>query len=178
MTDQKPTGVFVRLPLSGAEAAIMRDHIMAQILTTDALEHTLHAIGTPVTGGNLDPSRESFEKFYAQMCARATGHNTTPEYVSGLRMGDTYGSRTFLNNIWQAWPEYVQYSQAQIAALEAEVVRLREALEGIENANNNLCFMRSNDTYQSMLRDNCGDLLVKLDDARRVARETLKGSTA
>jgi hypothetical protein len=69
-------------------------------------------------------------------------------------------------------------AQAQMAALEAEVVRLRGALESLENANNNLCFMRSSDTYQSMMRDGCGDFLAKLDDARRAAREALKGGAA
>ena len=69
-------------------------------------------------------------------------------------------------------------AQAQIAARDAEILRLREALESLENANNNLCFMRSNDTYQSMMRDGCGDLLAKLDDARRAAREALKGGAA
>lgn len=127
----KPAGVFVRLPLSADDVrkmdiAIARSWItQAKPAQEKCAEDGILAIGTPVTGGNLDPSRESFEKFYAQMCARATGHNTTPEYVSGLRTGDTYGGRTYLNNVWQAWPEYVQYSQSHIAALEAEVVRLR-----------------------------------------------------
>ena len=134
---EKPTGVFVRLPVTDEQAQEMyRAYCAAYAsssLTTrgTATQAALLAIGTPVTGGNLDPSRESFEKFYAQMCTRATGHNTTPEYVSGLRTGDTYGGRTYLNNVWQAWPEYVQYSQSHIAALEAEVVRLREALDRI-----------------------------------------------
>lgn len=144
---EEPTGVFVQLPLS-AEQEVVCKHCARH----DRYNNLIRAIGTPVMGGELNPSRECFEKFYAAMCAKATGHNTTPEYVSGLREGDNYGGRAFLNNIWEAWPDYVQYAQAalveryhagwvagkrdahlsytrQIAALEAEVVRLREENE-------------------------------------------------
>ena len=51
---KEPAGVFVRLPLSEDAASIIRDDIASQILTTDALTHTILAIGTPVTGGERD----------------------------------------------------------------------------------------------------------------------------
>lgn len=94
----KPTGVFVRLPLSEEQ----REAFVTEMDCGAEAEQAILAIGTPVMGSNLDPSRECFEKFYAQMCAKATGHDTSPEYVSGLRTGDNYGGRTFLNNVWEA----------------------------------------------------------------------------
>lgn len=161
----KPTGVFVRLPLSEEAASVMRNHIMSQILTADALAHTLLAIGTPVTGGDLYP----------------VGY-INEDAIGGLATG-IYSSASIFREKDAEHYDIVSLirqsdAQSQIAALEAEVVRLREALEGIENANNNLCFMRSNDTYQSMIRDGCKDLLVKLNDARCAAREALKGGAA
>ncbi|MFT8723302.1 MAG: hypothetical protein ABF759_12130, partial [Acetobacter malorum] len=144
---EKPTGVFVRLPVTDEQAQEMyRAYCAAYAsssLTTRgiATQAALFEVGTPVHSGNLDPSRECFEKFYAQMCARATGHDTTPEYVSGLRTGNNYGGRTFLNNAWQAWPDYVKYVQAQIAALEAEVVRLREDLDASKRKNFNAGYL-------------------------------------
>ncbi|AQU86185.1 hypothetical protein B0W47_00515 [Komagataeibacter nataicola] len=132
--------VMVRLPLSGEQISAA-DVIAKEIAENNAenewrfarhhyaaCDDLVRAIGTPVTGGNLDSSRESFEKFYAQMCSKATGHDTTPEYVSGLRTRDTYGNRTFLNNVWKAWPEYVQYSNAYTAERDVEIARLKEIL--------------------------------------------------
>lgn len=105
----KPTGVFVRLPLSGEAASTMRDHIMSQILTTDALEHTLHAIGTPMTGGKLKIVGYAPSHLEGGWCAIfRKKSDALKSSIPLVRQSD---------------------AQAQIAALEAEVVRLREAME-------------------------------------------------
>ncbi|GCD73939.1 hypothetical protein NBRC3299_0231 [Acetobacter pasteurianus NBRC 3299] len=125
MTD-KPTGVFVRLPLSDAQVLELLDAYTGDKKTTNPkMEDALLAIGTPVTGGELDASRECFERFYAQMCAKATGcAGVTPDCVRGLRSGDSYGGRAFLNNIWEAWPDFVDYALAKLAERGAEIARL------------------------------------------------------
>lgn len=119
---QNPTGVFVRLPLN-------EEQIIKLYNPKQSGNENLLSIGTPVTGADLDPSRDSFEAFYSQMCTKATGcAGVNPDYVRGLRSGDGYGYRTFLNNVWEAWPEFIDFAQAQLAARDAEIVRLREAL--------------------------------------------------
>ncbi|KFL89050.1 hypothetical protein AmDm5_1849 [Acetobacter malorum] len=35
----------------------------------------------------------------------------------------------FLNNIWEAWPDFTDYAQAALAAAQAEIVRLKEAAQ-------------------------------------------------
>lgn len=54
MTD-KPTGVFVHLPLSDEDCMTIRKHITSKCLTNDGIVNGLLAIGTPVTGGELEP---------------------------------------------------------------------------------------------------------------------------
>lgn len=89
MTDQKPTGVFVRLPLSNEQLG----KLLAPIGT---LNERMISIGTPVTGGDIPVAT----------------------YLVGVG--------------WDRIPCVRQSdAQAQIAALEAEVVRLREALDRI-----------------------------------------------
>lgn len=151
MSGDKPTGVFVRLPLSEASRELLVD-AAAFGKPDDSHDKAILAIGTPVTGGELEVA--AYDNCRSGYLSRA---KPCTESIKLVRQSD---------------------AQAQIAALEAEIGRLREALESLENENNNLCFMRSNDTYQSMMRDGCGDLLAKLDDARRAAREALKGGAA
>nr|WP_279184718.1 hypothetical protein [Acetobacter syzygii] len=121
MTDQKPTGVFIRLPLSGEEASTMRDHIMSQILTTDALEHTLHAIGTPITGGKLKIVGYAPSHLEGGLCAIfRKKSDALKSSIPLARQSD---------------------AQAKIAALEAEVVRLREALDASKRKNFNAGYL-------------------------------------
>lgn len=106
---------------------------------------------------------------------------TDLDRVKKGKSGDIYGERKWEGSDVEVFtiPLVLQSeAQAQIAARDAEILRLREALDALENANNNLCFMRSKNTYQSMLRDGCEDLLEALDRARLGAREALKGGAA
>ncbi|GAA3671811.1 hypothetical protein [Acetobacter lovaniensis] len=61
MTDQKPAGVFVRLPLSDEQREMMVD-AAALGQPDDSHDKALIAIGTPVTDGELrdaiDAARE------------------------------------------------------------------------------------------------------------------------
>ena len=118
-------GVFVRLhdgKLSEQQIADLNDQSMTSL-------ESLLAIGAPVTGGELDASRECFERFYSQMCTQATGcSGVTPDYVRELRCGDNYGGRAFLNNIWEAWPDFVDYALAKLAEKDAEITGIRKAL--------------------------------------------------
>ncbi|WP_406238146.1 hypothetical protein ACF3NX_12480 [Acetobacter orientalis] len=126
---EKPTGVFVRLPLSEEQRGLMVD-AAALGQPDDSHDKAILTICTPVTGGELDTSRESFEQFYAQMCTEATGRaGVMPDYVRGLRNGDNYGPRRlFLNNVWEAWPNFAIFALAKLAEKDAEIARYREAL--------------------------------------------------
>lgn len=161
MTDQKPTGVFVQFPLTEAQVSAYSDARakawveQGKPTTTSTFEAALLAIGVHVHGEGIP-------------------------VVGTIHIGENGKPFFTAPELYSTGGDVVRQSEAQtqIAARDAEILRLREALESLENANNNLCFMRSNDTYQSMMRDGCGDLLAKLDDARRAAREALKGGAA
>ncbi|GAA3684652.1 GIL1 family protein [Acetobacter lovaniensis] len=163
---QKPTGVFVQFPLTEAQVSACSDaRAKAWIeqgkpTTTSTFEAALLAIGTSVHGEKLE------------VCATIERENEryVPEVISFRPDIVLVGEKTRLVRQSEA--------KAQIAARDAEIMRLREALDALENSNNNLCFMRSKDTYQSMLRDGCKDLLEALDRARLGAREALKGGAA
>ena len=91
MTDQKPTGVFVRLPLSNEQIG----KLLAPISTLDG---RLLSIGTPVQTRELTV---------------VTTLGTLRDPIPCVRHSD---------------------AQAQIAARDAEIGRLREALSGVRNA--------------------------------------------
>ena len=108
----KPTGVFVRLPLSEAQKAAAYD-LTSKSGATDAIL----AIGTPVTGGNLQPIGKVAGHFSdGQPMVRILNHPHLP-----------YETEIALYND----------AQVQIAALEAKVVRMREALSRISVAASN-----------------------------------------
>jgi hypothetical protein len=96
MNDQKPTGVFVRLPLSNEQLG----KLLAPIGT---LNERMISIGTPVTGGELQVV--AYDNIASGYLSRV--EPVTPS-INLVRQSD---------------------AQAQIAALEAEVVRLREENE-------------------------------------------------
>ncbi|MFT8890215.1 MAG: hypothetical protein ABF888_00095 [Acetobacter papayae] len=139
MTDQKPTGVFVRLPVTDEQAQEMyRAYCAAYArssLTTRgiATQAALLAVGTPVTGGELE---------ILDIVDAAYG-NTQEKYV---RQSD---------------------AQAQIAALEAEVVRLRSCLEGILPRASTACHRSLSGRETRLLAGHCAD-----------AREALKSGAA
>ena len=122
MSNDKITGVFVRLPLSEERVSNFRlaeahadDSDMEEIITG------LRVIGTPVTGGDIP------------VVAYTSQYDI--DRVRKGKSGDIYGSRQ-----WEGSDDPVfdiplvrqSDHQAAIAALEAEVGRLRESLEEIE----------------------------------------------
>ncbi|KAA8387075.1 hypothetical protein FOH24_07205 [Acetobacter tropicalis] len=120
----------MRLPLSDEQ----REAFITAVDCGEVAEQAVLSIGTSVTGAGLDPSRDSFEAFYSQMCTKATGcAGVNPDYVRGLRSGDGYGYRTFLNNAWEAWPEFIDFAQAKLTERDAEIARLRKSLEHIRD---------------------------------------------
>ncbi|MFT9016447.1 MAG: hypothetical protein ABF990_12015 [Acetobacter sp.] len=118
MTDHNPTGVFVRLPLSDEAAYAMRNHIMSQILTTDALAHTLLAIGQAV------------QCVVLERCGYARLRETTnPNTWLSVDNDDVPFYKSIAYRLEEMTPLHA--AQAHIAVREAEVVRLREALDRI-----------------------------------------------
>lgn len=118
MTDQKPTGVFVRLPLS-------EDQIDALYNPKRSGEENLLSIGTPVQVMELYVVGYEYE-----MALRIEGgegveweeampRRFIPPYEDGWRV------RNVVPLVRQS------DAQAQIAARDAEIVRLREALDRI-----------------------------------------------
>ncbi|CEF54572.1 TMF family protein [Acetobacter ghanensis] len=184
MTDQKPTGVFVQFPLAEAQVSACSDARakagveQGKPTTTSTFEAALLAIGTPVQGGELGVV--DYFEYAPEYHDQGMGCGLEDRNIHDRYEAMSYGWDQALERACSEFPETVLQSDAlaKLAEKDAEIARLREALESLENANNNLCFMRSNDTYQSMMRDGCGDLLAKLDDARRAAREALKDGAA
>lgn len=124
MTKTKPTGVFVRLPLSNADIQKM-DHAMSIALKarkSQTLESTseeaLFAIGTPVHGVELE------------QCGYARLRETTnPHTWLAVDNNDVSFYKSIGYRLEEMTP--LNAAQAQIAALEAEAARLREALDRI-----------------------------------------------
>lgn len=115
MTDQKPTGVFVRLPVTDDQAQEMyRAYCAAYAsssLTTrgTATQAALLAIGTPVQADGL----KTFLR------AIVSGKS-----LVGMLEPD---SRREMPDVFEDIPLVRQFeAQAQIAARDAEIVRLRE----------------------------------------------------
>ena len=112
MTD-KPTGVFVRLPLSDAQVLELLDAYTGDKKTTNPkMEDAFLAIGTPVEG--REPKCDAVLQYDAQdRTLRVVSWNDKPfpnlQYVQVTILSD---------------------AQAALAAAQAENVRLREALEG------------------------------------------------
>lgn len=110
MTD-KPTGVFVRLPLSGDSVSILRQHIPSKSVTNDELINAIRAIGTPVQGGELE-------------AVGSVAEDKLPGFLDKTYCSLTlYPADTLEVNV-------VRQSEAQteIAARDAEIVRLQEHL--------------------------------------------------
>lgn len=143
--------LLIQIPMSAENVMTVRKHIMSQCVTNDAIVNGIRAIGTPVQDGDLNSSRECFEAFYAEMCANATGCKfVTTDYVRGLRCGDNYGSRPFLNYIWEAWPNFVAYALAKLAERDAEIAKLREYYAANEDINRVGLFFSTREMFNRM----------------------------
>ena len=113
----KPTGVFVRLPLSDEQRGkIVAEMMFAPLSVSDAFSKAALNIGTPVTGGDMEITGYIPE----QWCL------TKRDGTNASTFEDRQGRRHTIPLIRQS------DAQAQIAALEAEVVRLREYYEASE----------------------------------------------
>lgn len=115
MTDQKPTGVFVRLPLSEEQIVSIAGWIPGsrEELRNEVLPSIFSIIGTPVTGGELYPIGYIHE-----------------DAIGGLATG-VYQSASIFRDEDEEHNDSIPLvrqseAQAQIAARDAEIVRLRE----------------------------------------------------
>ncbi|OUJ10149.1 hypothetical protein [Acetobacter okinawensis] len=118
LTSQKPTGVFVRLPLSNEQLGKL-------LIPTRTFNERMISIGTPVTGGELRVSA-----FADYIPPSAIGVMAQIFEVSDRR------TKSFNEPL-------VRHSdaQAQIAALEAEVVHLREDMDASKRKNFNAGYL-------------------------------------
>ncbi|MFT8445093.1 MAG: hypothetical protein ABF751_09800 [Acetobacter orientalis] len=124
MTDQKPTGVFVRLPLSEERAQAMYDYVAGDISKEDAIL----AIGTPVTGGELAVVDYSeYEPVYHD---QGMGCGLEDRGIHDRYEAMSYGWEQAMERACSEFPETTLLSdaQAQIAARDAEIARLNEEL--------------------------------------------------
>ncbi|MFT8953741.1 MAG: hypothetical protein ABF979_15905 [Gluconobacter sp.] len=117
---EKPTGVFVRLPLSDEQRAkIVAEMMFAPISVSGAFAKAALRIGTPVTGGELDvigyADSKEIDSFTPSAdinpCAVIFAEEITSHSIPLVRQSD---------------------AQARIAALEAEIVRKDRRIAELE----------------------------------------------
>lgn len=143
----KPTGVFVRLPLSNEQLGKL-------LIPTRTFNERMISIGTPVTGGELRVSA-----FADYIPPSAIGVMAQIFEVSDRR------TKSFNEPLVRQ-----SDAQAQIAALEAEVVRLRESYAAIRWR-----FIQDARIEGRTLTERQFDSLVDNDDE---AHKALKGGAA
>lgn len=119
MTDQKPTGVFIRLPNDAIDPqwakaydAVVGDEGTKKAALWDFIQ-IAKAIGTPVTGGGLD------------YCAQIIWHKGELEPEIAAWKGSKIQEGDNIKVVRQS------EAQAQIAERDAEIVRLRDALNDL-----------------------------------------------
>ncbi|NSL93880.1 hypothetical protein [Acetobacter syzygii] len=129
----KPTGVFVRLPLSEEAQELLID-AAAFGKPDDSHDKAILAIGTPMTGG--DASIVDYSEYEPEYHDQGMGCGLEDRGIHDRYEAMAYGWEQAMERACSEFPETVLLSdhQAQIEALEAEVVRLREALEESRNA--------------------------------------------
>lgn len=152
----KPTGVFIRLPLSDEDVRAMDKAIshgwvtQARPTQESCAEDGILAIGTPVTAGDLKPIGKVAGHFSdGQPMVRILNHPHLPYETEIALYSD---------------------AQAQIAALEAEVGRLRERYGAIRWR-----FIQDARIEGRTLTERQFDALVDNDDE---AHKALKGGAA
>lgn len=148
---EKPTGVFVRLPLSKAARELLVD-AAAFGKPDDSHDKAILAIGTPATGGK-------------EICAGSVKwHENDVEPVLETYVPNTFGKGASVKIVT------LSDHQAQIAALEAEVVRLRERYGAIRWR-----FIQDAKIEGRTLTERQFDALVDNDDE---AHKALQGGAA
>ncbi|MGG6429478.1 hypothetical protein ACQ5TV_05790 [Acetobacter ghanensis] len=120
MTDQKPTGVFVRLPLSGDAVSILRQHISSKSVTNDELINAIRAIGTPVQGGAPPILAKRYD------CPEKTRVHAIED--GPLPFADEVETNLCDANAAQA---QIAARDAQLAIKDVQIARMQTALEDI-----------------------------------------------
>ena len=152
---EEPAGVFVRLPLSVEQVeSVLNSYTGDKESTNICMQKTILDLGTPVTGGTLDvigyADSKEIDSFAPSAdinpCAVIFAEEITSHSIPLVRQSD---------------------AQAQIAALGAEVVRLRSCLEGILPRASTACHRSLNGRESHLLAGYCAD-----------AREALKGGAS
>lgn len=121
MTDQKPTGVFVRLPLSDEQIVSIAGWIPGsrEELRNEVLPSIFSIIGTPVTGGG---GRLEVVGYISHIVADALRDPT-----SGINVTQLRAER---NGCVSAPLVLKTDADAEIAKRDAEIVRLNSELSG------------------------------------------------
>lgn len=133
---QTPTGVFVRLPLSKAvEREFHKERVALWPDEVRGLEDGLIAIGTPVAGGELEVRGYEYE-VSRQGCAHFS-HDVGPSVGTINSELSDIQYRNIVPLVRQS------DHQAALAAAQAEIARLRRALQEIHDTGHDLPeFMR------------------------------------
>ncbi|MFT8655911.1 MAG: hypothetical protein ABF785_04375 [Acetobacter papayae] len=138
MTDQKPTGVFVRLPLSDEDCMTIRKHITSKFLKNDGIVNGILAIGTTVQGGELEVVGWS----HPQQLVDLHIDNGSPDDERFIVMSRVQiGSRDIA---------LVRQSDAlsQIAVRDAEIARLQSAMTEIAAISDDVKYR---ETYSALM---------------------------
>lgn len=161
MSDQKPTGVFVRLPLSDEQRELMVDAAtLGQ--PDDSHDKAIIAIGTPVTGGELEVVCSIAEDILRDISEL---DDDDEEYVTDM--------------VFKPNPEGVDTAPlvrqsdalAKLAEKDAEIARLRKALEQIRD-------LRATDKPNHATSARRETLWWSITKRIRIAEEALKGPKA
>lgn len=151
MTDQKPTGVFVRLPLSNEQLGKL-------LAPTGPLNERLLSIGTPVAGGEL-------EKTIHQLVCAGIRNALVSNWSAGVCALHAKAD-LLAQEVMAGKPEAV----AELAARDAEIVRLRNVINKMTSMSMNSGAWLSNNRIA-----NCRD---ELSAMTRQGSNTLKVGAA
>ncbi|WP_215762234.1 hypothetical protein [Acetobacter sp. P1H12_c] len=123
----QPTGVFVRLPLSEAARELLVD-AAAFGKPDDSHDQAILSIGTPVTGG--DTSVVDYSEYEPKYHDQGMGCGLEDRGIHDRYEAMGYGWDQAMERVCSEFPETVLLTahQAAIAALEAEVGRLRNVV--------------------------------------------------
>ncbi|MFT9251993.1 MAG: hypothetical protein ABF567_02840 [Acetobacter okinawensis] len=184
MIDQ-PTGVFVRLPLSEEQVeSVLNSYTGDKESTNVCMQKTILDLGTPVTGGDLKPiayvNAERLKWKVAtnnDVCLSFSGQPLTGGGTLNLIDGIILFSdaqAALVERYRAGWAAgkrdaHLSYTR-QIAALEAEVVRLREAIHKI------IDMSRNAQTWS--LNNRAASCREELSAIGRLGEKTLKGGAA
>lgn len=111
--------LLIQLPMSAENVMTVRKHIMSQCVTNDAIVNGIRAIGTPVTGSELD---ESIHTLVSAGIRKSLKDNWTTGVFALHAKADLLAQEVIAEN-----PE----AFAKLAERDADIARLQAALSGL-----------------------------------------------